>query len=60
MAQIFYFLNLHHYTDITPYWKGQSVNEHWLKQIPPHIRELAVKTGIIDVEIKTQSVVFIR
>ena len=46
--------------EVFPYWKGQSVNEHWLKQIPPHIRELAVKTGIIDVEIKTQSVVFIR
>ena len=41
--------------EVFPYWKGQSVNEHWLKQIPPHIRELAVKTGIIDVEIKTQS-----
>lgn len=41
--------------EIFPYWKGQSVSEHWLKQIPPYIRELAVKTGIIDVEIKTQS-----
>lgn len=41
--------------EIFPYWKGQSVSEHWMKQIPPHIRELAVKTGIIDVEIKTQS-----
>jgi len=41
--------------DIFPYWQGKSVSEHWLKQIPPHVRELAVKTGIIDVEIKTQS-----
>ncbi len=41
--------------EIFPYWEGKSVSEHWLKQIPPHIRELAVKTGIIDVEIKTQS-----
>lgn len=40
---------------IFPYWKGKSVSEHWLKQIPEHIKELAVKTGIIDVEIKTQS-----
>ncbi|MDO4833960.1 MAG: formate C-acetyltransferase/glycerol dehydratase family glycyl radical enzyme [Bacillota bacterium] len=41
--------------EIFPYWQGKSVSEHWLKQIPPYIRELAVKTGIIDVEIKTQS-----
>lgn len=41
--------------EIFPYWKGKSVHEHWLKQIPPWVRELAVKTGIIDVEIKTQS-----
>ena len=31
------------------------MSEHWIKQIPPYVRELAVKTGIIDVEIKTQS-----
>lgn len=42
-------------TEIFPYWQGRSVHEHWLKQIPPWVRELAVKTGIIDVEIKTQS-----
>lgn len=41
--------------EIFPYWEGKSVSEHWMRQIPPHIRELAVKTGIIDVEIKTQS-----
>lgn len=41
--------------EVFPYWKGKSVSEHWLQQIPPHIRDLAVKTGIIDVEIKTQS-----
>lgn len=41
--------------EIFPYWEGKSVSEHWIRQIPPHIRELAVKTGIIDVEIKTQS-----
>lgn len=41
--------------EIFPYWKGKSVSEHWIRQIPPYIRELAVKTGIIDVEIKTQS-----
>jgi formate C-acetyltransferase len=41
--------------EIFPYWKGKSVSEYWIKQIPPHVKELAVKTGIIDVEIKTQS-----
>lgn len=41
--------------EIFPYWEGKSVSEHWLKQIPPYVRDLAVKTGIIDVEIKTQS-----
>lgn len=41
--------------EIFPYWAGKSVSEHWLAQMPPHIKELAVKTGIIDVEIKTQS-----
>ena len=41
--------------EIFPYWEGKSVSEHWIKQIPPYVRELAVKTGIIDVEIKTQS-----
>lgn len=41
--------------EIFPYWSGKSVGDHWIKQIPPWVRELAVKTGIIDVEIKTQS-----
>lgn len=41
--------------EIFPYWEGKTVSEHWLAQIPPYVRELAVKTGIIDTEIKTQS-----
>ena len=41
--------------EIFPYWKGRTVYEGWIKQIPPYVRELAVKTGIIDVEIKTAS-----
>ena len=41
--------------EIFPYWEGKTVSEHWLRQIPAWVRELAVKTGIIDVEIKTQS-----
>lgn len=41
--------------EIFPYWEGKTVSEHWLKQLPPYVRELAVKTGIIDCDIKTQS-----
>lgn len=41
--------------EIFPYWKGKTVYEGWIKQIPSYVRELAVKTGIIDVEIKTAS-----
>lgn len=41
--------------EIFPYWKGKTVSELWNRQIPPYVREMAVKTGIIDVEIKTQS-----
>lgn len=40
---------------IFPYWKGKSIYEHWLHQIPDDTREISVKTGIVDVEIKTQS-----
>lgn len=42
-------------SEILPYWKGKTVSEHWLAQIPEWVRDLAVKTGIIDTEIKTQS-----
>lgn len=41
--------------EIFPYWAGRTVSDCWSQQIPPNIREMAVKTGIIDVEIKTQS-----
>ena len=40
---------------IFPYWKGKSVYEHWISQIPAETKEISVKTGIVDVEIKTQS-----
>jgi choline trimethylamine-lyase len=40
---------------IFPYWKGKSVYEHWMSQVPAETKEISVKTGIIDVEIKTQS-----
>ena len=41
--------------EIFPYWKGKTVSEHWKKQIPEWVRTLAIKTGIVDAEIKTQS-----
>ena len=40
---------------IFPYWEGKTISDHWINQIPPEVKEIAVKTGIIDVEIKTQS-----
>jgi len=40
---------------VFPYWKGKTVSDHWIKQIPSSVKNIAVKTGIIDVEIKTQS-----
>jgi formate C-acetyltransferase len=40
---------------VFPYWTGKTISEHWIKQIPAEVKEIAVKTGIVDVEIKTQS-----
>jgi len=40
---------------VFPYWKGKTISDHWVNQIPPEVKEIAVKTGIVDVEIKTQS-----
>ena len=42
-------------SDIFSYWEGKTIDSHWIKQIPPEVKDIAVKTGIIDVEIKTQS-----
>lgn len=42
-------------TEIFPYWQNKDISNHWLHQIPDEVKEIAVKTGIIDVEIKTQS-----
>jgi pyruvate formate-lyase/glycerol dehydratase family glycyl radical enzyme len=41
--------------EIFPYWENKTISAHWIKQVPDYVRELAVKTGIIDTEIKTQS-----
>jgi formate C-acetyltransferase len=41
--------------DIFPFWITQDISIHWLRQIPDEVKEIAVRTGIIDIEIKTQS-----
>lgn len=41
--------------EIFPYWKGKTVSECWIAQLPDWVKALAVKTGIIDADIKTQS-----
>lgn len=41
--------------EIFPYWEDKTISAHWMKQLPPYVKELSVKTGIIDTEIKTQS-----
>ncbi len=41
--------------DIFPYWEGKTVVDHWQKQLPDWVSSLALKTGIVDADIKTQS-----
>ena len=36
--------------NIFPYWKGKSLEEAYLAQIPPEIAKVAVDTGIIDID----------
>ena len=38
--------------NIFPYWKGKSLEEAYLAQIPPAIAKVAVDTGIIDIDSK--------
>ena len=40
--------------EVYPYWKGKTVIEHWLAQVPPDTLQLSNKTGILDCEIKTE------
>ena len=42
-------------SEIFPYWLDKDISNRWLHQIPDEVKEIAVKTGIIDIEIKTQS-----
>jgi len=41
--------------EIFPYWEGKTVVDHWRKQLPEWVAQLALKTGIVDADIKTQS-----
>jgi pyruvate formate-lyase/glycerol dehydratase family glycyl radical enzyme len=41
--------------EIAPYWRGHSMEEYFLANLPEDTRAIAVETGIIDVEIKSQS-----
>jgi choline trimethylamine-lyase len=41
--------------EIAPYWRGRSMEEYFLANLPDDTRRIAVETGVIDVEIKSQS-----
>ncbi len=41
--------------DIFPYWEGKTIYDHWRKQLPDWVAKLALKTGMVDADIKTQS-----
>jgi len=41
-------------SEIYPYWRGKTVIEHWLAQVPADTLQLSNKTGILDCEIKTE------
>lgn len=43
--------------DVFPYWKGQSLEEHFLAQLPPETAHIAVDTGIIDNDSKWRQAV---
>jgi choline trimethylamine-lyase len=41
--------------DVFPYWQGRSMHEYYLANLPEDTRELALGTGILDVEIKSSN-----
>ena len=43
--------------NIFPYWKGQSLEEHFLAQIPKDTAKIAIDTGIIDNDSKWRQAV---
>lgn len=41
--------------EIFPYWRGRSLEEYFMANLPPDTRRIAVQTGVIDVELKSQN-----
>lgn len=43
--------------EIFPYWKGKSLEEHFLAQLPEESREIVIDTGIVDNDSKWRQAV---
>jgi len=41
--------------DVFPYWRGRSMEEYYLANLPAETRHIAVDTGVIDIELKSQN-----
>ena len=41
--------------EVFPYWRGRSMEEYYLANLPADTRAIAVETGIIDIELKSQN-----
>ena len=41
--------------EVFPYWAGRSMEEYYLANLPADTRRIAVDTGIIDIELKSQN-----
>jgi pyruvate formate-lyase/glycerol dehydratase family glycyl radical enzyme len=41
--------------DIFPYWRGRSMAEYFLANLPSDTKAIAVETGIIDIELKSEN-----
>lgn len=41
--------------EVFPYWRGRSMAEYYLANLPPDTKGIAVETGIIDVELKSEN-----
>ena len=40
---------------IKPYWQGKSLKEAWLARVPDELRQIGIKTSIIDVDGKAEN-----
>ena len=41
--------------EVFPYWAGRSMEEYYLANLPAGTRRIAVDTGVIDIELKSQN-----